>query len=201
MLPAVPLTWLQREANRAGRHFKKPAPRSRPSQPLRVIRGSNQTWRSHTATQTRARFPVYAGPAFVVRPAYAGGPGLSLGSSPRRRQSWTGRPRHRWKRPCAFNQAMPSSSSLSDFPPGCPKGKNSDHRCFVETRKGVPTSWAGTPDALYLDLYASLAKPFCARTRQKSPRIPQLAAEPANRLGISTFTPGPMVEEAATRLM
>jgi hypothetical protein len=52
--------------------------------------------------------------------------------------------------------------SLSDVPPGCPKGIRSDHHWFLETRKGVPTNWAGTPDAAHLELPASFAKPLFA---------------------------------------
>jgi hypothetical protein len=55
---------------------------------------------------------------------------------------------------------------LSDVPPGCPKGIGSDHHWlreerFVETRKGVPTNWAGTPDASHLEHPTGFAKPFC----------------------------------------
>jgi len=52
--------------------------------------------------------------------------------------------------------------SLSDVPPGCPKGISSDHHMFVETRKGVPTNWAGTPDAHHLELPKPFAKPLFA---------------------------------------
>jgi hypothetical protein len=52
--------------------------------------------------------------------------------------------------------------SLSDVPPGCPKGISSDHHIFLETRKGVPTNWAGTPDAHYLELPNPFAKPLFA---------------------------------------
>jgi len=33
---------------------------------------------------------------------------------------------------------------------------------FLETRKGVPTNWAGTPDAHYLELPNPFAKPLFA---------------------------------------
>jgi hypothetical protein len=56
--------------------------------------------------------------------------------------------------------------SLSDVPPGCPKGISSDHRvareAILETRKGVPTNWAGTPDAHYLERPKAFAKPLFA---------------------------------------
>src|SRR5450756_2648931 len=48
-------------------------------------------------------------------------------------------------------QANGIGLSLSDVPPGCPKGIRSDHHWFLETRKGVPTNWAGTPDAAHLE--------------------------------------------------
>jgi hypothetical protein len=54
---------------------------------------------------------------------------------------------------------------LSELPPGCPKGMSSDHHCwletwFLETRKGVPTIRAGTPDAPHLELPTAFAKGF-----------------------------------------
>jgi hypothetical protein len=33
---------------------------------------------------------------------------------------------------------------------------------FLETRKGVPTNWAGTPDTRHLELPGLLAKPLFA---------------------------------------
>jgi hypothetical protein len=57
--------------------------------------------------------------------------------------------------------------SLSDVPPGCPKGISSDHHMFVETRKGVPTNWAGTPDAYYLELPKPFAKPLSRQFPRK----------------------------------
>jgi hypothetical protein len=58
---------------------------------------------------------------------------------------------------------------LSDVPPGCLKGISSDHHfareAILETRKGVPTNWAGTPDSEYLERPCPFAKPFS----QKSP--------------------------------
>jgi hypothetical protein len=38
---------------------------------------------------------------------------------------------------------------------------------FLETRKGVPTSWAGTPDAHDLDLYTPFAKSLSRKTPAK----------------------------------
>jgi hypothetical protein len=58
---------------------------------------------------------------------------------------------------------MTSGFFLSDLPPGCPKGMSSDHHWFVETRKGVPTNRAGTPDALHLELPAAFAKSLFAK--------------------------------------
>jgi hypothetical protein len=49
---------------------------------------------------------------------------------------------------------------LSDLPPGCPKGMSSDHHLFLETRKGVPTNRAGTPDGAHLEGWGAFAKPF-----------------------------------------
>jgi hypothetical protein len=41
---------------------------------------------------------------------------------------------------------------------------------FAETRKGVPTNWAGTPDAHHLELPRPFAKPF---SRQFPRKLPQ----------------------------
>jgi hypothetical protein len=60
------------------------------------------------------------------------------------------------------NQNNGIGLSLSDVPPGCPKGIRSDHHWFLETRKGVPTNWAGTPDTRHLELPGLLAKPLFA---------------------------------------
>ena len=57
-----------------------------------------------------------------------------------------------------------TTSNSIGFPPfrdpglGYPKGIISDHHQFVGTRKGAPTNWAGTPDAVDLDLQVRLAK-------------------------------------------
>lgn len=57
-----------------------------------------------------------------------------------------------------------TTSNSIGFPPfrdpglGYPKGIISDHHEFVGTRKGAPTNWAGTPDAVHLDLQVRLAK-------------------------------------------
>jgi hypothetical protein len=56
----------------------------------------------------------------------------------------------------------------SDVPPGCPKGISSDHHSlletwFLETRKGVPTNWAGTPDLHHLELPTAFAKSLFTR--------------------------------------
>jgi hypothetical protein len=45
-----------------------------------------------------------------------------------------------------FKSAMASGFFLSELPVGFPKGLSSDHHMFLETRKGVPTNWAGTPE-------------------------------------------------------
>jgi hypothetical protein len=59
-------------------------------------------------------------------------------------------------------QANGIGLSLSDVPSGCPKGIRSDHHWFLETRKGVPTNWAGTPDVAHLELPTGFAKPLFA---------------------------------------
>ena len=57
----------------------------------------------------------------------------------RHRQSWTGGLAFSGAWPCTFEFCDSFGGSLSDVPPGCPKGKSSDHHCFAETRKGVLT--------------------------------------------------------------
>jgi hypothetical protein len=47
---------------------------------------------------------------------------------------------------------------------------DSDHHVFIETRKGVPTSWAGTPDAHDLELNGPFAKPLFAKIPAKKAR-------------------------------
>jgi len=47
---------------------------------------------------------------------------------------------------------------------------SSDHHSFAETRKGVPTNWAGTPDGCYLDLPVRFAKRHFARILRKIPQ-------------------------------
>jgi hypothetical protein len=73
----------------------------------------------------------------------------------------------------------------------------SDHHWFVETSKGVPTNRAGTPDALYLEPPAPFAKSFFSEIPAKMPK----AQGQLNSVEGSTLTPGPMVEEIATRLI
>ena len=92
-------------------------------------------------------FPVCAGPEILAQPAQGRrGPGLSVTpEGARHRQSWTGSANspqglafsEAW--PCTFKHRDSIGGSLSDVPPGCPKGNSSDHHGFAETRKGVPT--------------------------------------------------------------
>jgi hypothetical protein len=42
--------------------------------------------------------------------------------------------------------------------------------CVLETRKGVPTNRAGTPDRLHLERSAAFAKGFFAKILAKMPR-------------------------------
>jgi hypothetical protein len=92
---------------------------------------------------------------------------------------------------------------LSDVPPGCPKGICSVHHWFAETRKGVPTNEGRHAQCAHLDLQSRFAKAFFAGfSREKPAKAVNQAAPPVpNRDAGSTFTPGPMVEEIATRLM
>jgi hypothetical protein len=67
-----------------------------------------------------------------------------------------------------FTSATVSGFFLSELPAGFPKGISSDHHRFVETRKGAPTNWVGTPDALHLEPRVPFAKPFFAEIPRKS---------------------------------
>jgi hypothetical protein len=136
----------------------------------------------------------------------------------RRRQSWTGRPRP-WS-PCGalkHGSARLNPTKSASFPfqmsrRDVQNGLSSCHRWFVKTRKGVPTKGAGTPDGTYLECLRRFAKPLFRENpslngngrHPKAPAVCYLAFDQtfgANSVAVSTFTPGPMVEEIATRLM
>jgi len=72
---------------------------------------------------------------------------------------------------------------------------------ILETRKGVPTNWAGTPDTpSFRASKARCQDPFCGNPRQKERQTAaQLPPPLVNSEDGSTLTPGPMVEEIATR--
>jgi hypothetical protein len=74
---------------------------------------------------------------------------------------------------------------------------------ILETRKGVPTNWAGTPDRPYLERPRPFAKPFSPEIPAKKASKTSLQCPPptAKSEDGSTLTPGPMVEEIATRLI
>ena len=205
MLPAVPLL-SSRAANQGRTTFQKPAPRNS----FTAVIGSSRfepNWRTF-AYANSGRFPVCAGPALV---------GIKRWLSPRHRQSWTGWPARCRDGLARLHIATASGFFLLDIPAGFPKGISSAHHGFVETRKGVPTNWAGTPRcALCRPLRAfcqvsisryqvsfRVTKCLFAKLPTKSVRaLPhQWEAPVPKRLGISTLTPGPIVEEIATRLM
>jgi hypothetical protein len=101
-----------------------------------------------------------------------------------------------------FTSATVSGFFLSELPAGFPKGISSDHHRFVETRKGAPTNWVGTPDAFHLEPQTPFAKSFFAITpAKKLKKRVQLPLPLENSDAGSTLTPGPMVDEIATRLM
>jgi hypothetical protein len=85
-----------------------------------------------------------------------------------RRQSWTGRSARSRDGLARFTFTTVSGFFLSELPAGFPKGISSDHHRFVETRKGAPTSWAGTPDALHLEPWTHFAKPFFTKIPAKN---------------------------------
>ena len=73
--------------------------------------------------------------------------------------------------------------------------------CDLETRKGVPTNRAGTPDWAHLEGPKGFAKPFIVTFSWETPRKCPDQTFGANKVAESTFTPGPIVDEIATRLM
>ena len=186
MLPAVPPKVHAKQTGQDDASTSLPPETA--SRPKSGLRGSNQTGARKRANS--GRFPVYAGPGLglSVRSLQTFGAG-SLGQVGRPVPGTALR---------AFTFATVSGFFPSELPAGFPKGISSVHHGFVETRKGAPTSWAGTPDGFYLDLCDSFAK--CIRHKIPAD-FNQVAAPVPNRLGISTFTPGPIVEEIATRLM
>jgi hypothetical protein len=138
LLPAVPLL-SSRAANRAGRRFNKPAPRgSRNWHRVSEVRTKQARWKARKlGSHPRLCWPL---------------PGLSLGprtSAPAVLDRSVGPFPNRLCAP----QGNGTGFSLSDVPPGCPKGMGTDHHWLrekrvLETRKGAPTNWAGTPDGL-----------------------------------------------------
>ena len=102
----------------------------------------------------------------------------------------------------AFTFTTVAGFFLSEFPAGFPKGITSDHHRFVETRKGAPTNWVGTPDALHLEPQTLFAKSFFAIIPAKKPEKRVQLPLPLEKSDAgSTLTPGPMVEDIATLLM
>jgi hypothetical protein len=76
----------------------------------------------------------------------------------------------------------------------------------------VPTNWAGTPDGLHLDFLNGFAKTLFLSRRRATKRPGPWGTGPfklsrtdqtfgGNKVVESTLTPGPMVDDTATRLM
>ena len=154
MLPAVPLTWLQREANRAGRRLKKPAPRWA-RKPSRVSEVRTKPARPFGHANS-GRCPVYAGPC-----------GLSVSSCEhRRRQSRTGRLIHRWTGLASCEAAIPAFVPLR-----CPAGmsKRNEFRSPLLCRDAQRRAdkWAGTPDRTLSRPLRSVCQAPSALIRQK----------------------------------
>ncbi len=85
---------------------------------------------------------------------------------------------------------------LSDVPLGCPKGRSRAHHDIVRTRKGVPTNGPARPVSLLRPSGHLCQAPFwaclaLAGAETRARRRLYWAAPVPNRLGISTFTPGP----------
>ena len=158
MLPAVPLSKFTRSEPRAGRRFDKPAPRSTPCGHDRVSR-FEPNWCASSAHKLGS-LPHLCWP--LAR--------LSVG-----RKTSAPAVLDRWPPVAGTARASPHSTNSIGFLPfrdpslGYPKGIISDHHEFVGTRKGAPTNWAGTPDAVHLDLQVRLAK---GNLRDSPPKRP-----------------------------
>ena len=191
MLPAVPL---EVHAQRTGQDdYSKSLPPETTLRPQTGLRGSNQTGALCRCANS-GRVPVYAGPrrGLSVRSLRTIGAG-SLGQVGRPVPGSTSR---------VFTSTTVTGLFLSELPAGFPKGISSDHHRFVETRKGAPTNWVGTPDALHLERQTPFAKSFFATIPAKKPeKRVQLPLPLEKSDDGSTLTPGPMVDEIATRLM
>ena len=173
-------------SSRAANQGQDDASTSLPPDPrLAVVtgsRGSNQSGAPHRRTNS-GRFPICAGPALVCPTADAAGPGLSLGSrlgagSLGQVPPIAGRPNA--SPICSSSGFLPFRSSRLGFL----KGISSDHRAFVETRKGAPTNWAGTPSADDVDLQARFAKGNLGKfTPTITPFLPKINVRPQSRTG------------------
>jgi hypothetical protein len=75
-------------------------------------------------------------------------------------------------RPASLHSQQHRFSSLQRSRQGFPKGIISDHHAFVETRKGAPTNWAGTPDAPHLDLRIRFAKGNLGKIHPENKALP-----------------------------
>jgi hypothetical protein len=155
LLPAVPLE-VHAQRTGAGRRLKA-CPPKRHCVRHRVF--EVRTKLAHLiGVQTRAASPSVLAPSqgLSVRPLGAFGTG-SLGQVDRPLPDDLTR----------LTSTTALVSSFSDVPAGYPKGISSRHHRFVETRKGVPTNWAGTPDATHLNLCRGLAKGLFAKLPAK----------------------------------
>jgi hypothetical protein len=191
LLPAVPLE-VHAERTRQD-DYSKSLPPGTALWPRTGLRGSNQTG-APCRRANSGRVPVCAGPhqGLSVRSFQT----ISAGSLGQVGRPVTGTTLR------VFASATVSGFFLSELPAGFPKGISSDHHRFVETRKGAPTNWVGTPDALHLEPQTPFAKSFFAIIpAKKSENGVQLPLPLENSDDGSTLTPGPMVDDIATRLM
>jgi hypothetical protein len=200
--PAVPPTSFSREANRAGRRFEKPAPQGTASSRHRVSEVRTKPTRL-IRTRKLGSCPRLCWPHFRL-PDLADArcePGLSFGLA-------TSAPAvsDRSIRPFPARPCAPCKTTPASFPFRCPAGMPKRNRfrsplVFRDAQRRADKLGRHARCRL-----SRLLRPSCQAlsaeilAKMAVRRTPQLAAPP-NRLGISTFTPGPMVEETATRLM
>ena len=152
MLPAVPLE-SSRAANRGRTTSEKPAPRYDVTSQS-GLRGSNQIGAT-SRSRKLGSLPRLCWPLVGIKRS-----GLCRPSAPAVLDRSAG---PLPGRPCALS--IHNGIGLLPFrdPTRASKGISSAHHRFLETRKGVPTNWAGTPDAPHLDLYTRFAKGILAK--------------------------------------
>ena len=189
-----------RVANGAGRRRESlPPDHSRSRERVSEVR----TKLAHVKCANSGRFPIYAGPTFVC-PTSLGEvwAGIKPWLAPRHRQSRTGRParfRDDLARPCIRNgigllpfRAPSRVSKRNKFrsPQVCRDAQRRADKLGRHARCASFRDFEAVCQALFLEFH-----------REKMQNRAQLPPAVENRDVGSTFTPGPIVDDIATRLM